>query len=153
MQIPTTGRIIAYAVDPATTRDLQRITIPGFEVWTTASAAAALAAVQSTGPAAAVLLAEHSESASVTVDSNANAAAPRPPDAAVLLAAARIRCPHVRRVMLVPADLMPWMIRLIHAGTADGLVALPIESHELISAVLPAERDVGLQGGQFAGAP
>lgn len=134
MSIHAPAKLVVFANNPRTIRDVLRLASPRFEVIVVRAATAALAAAQSAGVA--VLVAEYQET---PVESNSvSAAKPCKPGAVALLEAARIRCPAVRRVLLANADLGLSLIPILHGATAQSIVPLPIVAKEFIAALLPS---------------
>jgi hypothetical protein len=141
MQPPIKGTIIAFVTEAQTIRDLGRIVVPGYDILQAKSAPAALAAAGALKSLPAAIVAE------LRIPASKSPASADPKEreslAVVLLEAARIRYPDIRRVLLAPADLLPALVRLLHSQTAESLVPLPLEADELVAAVAAPTRASG----------
>ena len=126
--------LIAWIKSQPLLREVVGLVSPQYDVTSVASAAEALARVQQT---CAAMNADAPISGVVLVAEYSPAAPPSPgePGPAALLEAVRIRCPQVKRLMLSPADSLQALVALIHSGTVDGFVPLPLVASEFTAAM------------------
>jgi len=105
-----------------------RLASPRFDVVIQYNASAALTAAQDAGTQVIV-----GEQIADGVDGVERVRPPQP-RAASLLEAVRIRCPSVLRILLTAPEQLASLIPILHGGTANAIVSLPIDPKEFLAA-------------------